>query len=58
MEYLFSDKTGTLTQNIMEFRACIIEDVLFEDIDNKLQIIKEERKLSEVCLLYKHKLFI
>jgi len=30
IEYLFSDKTGTLTENIMEFRHCSIDGVRYE----------------------------
>ncbi|WRT67856.1 uncharacterized protein IL334_004830 [Kwoniella shivajii] len=29
IEYVFSDKTGTLTQNIMEFKKCSIQGVVF-----------------------------
>lgn len=29
IEYIFSDKTGTLTQNLMEFRKCVIGDNLY-----------------------------
>lgn len=29
IEYVFSDKTGTLTQNIMEFKKCTIQGVSF-----------------------------
>ncbi|KAF0688063.1 Aste57867_20287 [Aphanomyces stellatus] len=29
IEYIFSDKTGTLTQNIMEFRKCFIGGVVY-----------------------------
>ncbi len=29
IEYVFSDKTGTLTQNIMEFKKCSIQGVAF-----------------------------
>ncbi|ORY24282.1 hypothetical protein BCR39DRAFT_566635 [Naematelia encephala] len=31
IEYVFSDKTGTLTQNIMEFKRCSIQGVSFGD---------------------------
>lgn len=31
VEYLFSDKTGTLTENVMVFKACSIGGVLFRD---------------------------
>lgn len=29
IEYIFSDKTGTLTQNIMEFRRCTVNGVVY-----------------------------
>lgn len=29
VEYIFTDKTGTLTQNLMEFRKCTINGVLY-----------------------------
>ena len=29
MEYIFSDKTGTLTQNIMEFKKCTIGGIKY-----------------------------
>ncbi|KAI8375650.1 hypothetical protein EDC96DRAFT_541090 [Choanephora cucurbitarum] len=31
VEYIFSDKTGTLTRNIMEFRECTIDGVRYGD---------------------------
>ncbi|KAJ2370861.1 aminophospholipid translocase [Coemansia sp. RSA 2610] len=32
VEYIFSDKTGTLTCNIMEFRQCSINGVMYADV--------------------------
>ena len=29
IEYVFSDKTGTLTQNVMEFKKCSIRGIAF-----------------------------
>lgn len=34
VEYIFSDKTGTLTENNMEFRLCTIGEQIFGDLDN------------------------
>lgn len=31
VEIIFSDKTGTLTSNIMLFKKCVINDVVFEE---------------------------
>ena len=30
VRYIFSDKTGTLTCNKMEFKKCLIQDVVYE----------------------------
>lgn len=35
LSYIFSDKTGTLTKNEMEFRACSIFGRLFDEEDKK-----------------------
>ena len=31
IEFIFSDKTGTLTQNKMEFKLCVIGDEMYGD---------------------------
>lgn len=36
IEVLFSDKTGTLTKNLMVFKACSINGHVYEERDNKL----------------------
>ena len=37
VKYIFSDKTGTLTQNIMEFKALCVEEEMYGTIDLNLQ---------------------
>eukprot|EP00941_MAST-03F_sp_MAST-3F-sp1_P000720 g720.t1 len=63
VEYIFSDKTGTLTQNVMQFKACMVrgyekitgsdvgEDEPFnqEDTDN---IISEKDKTAEQLQMF------
>lgn len=37
VQYVFSDKTGTLTRNIMVFNKCIIDGMLYgEVLDDKM----------------------
>jgi len=36
IEYLFSDKTGTLTENVMQFRYCSVEAEFYAMMDGKL----------------------
>ncbi len=58
VEYLFSDKTGTLTENVMIFKRCSIDGVLFKDDHDNLvcespESLKERsvRKFLEVLAL-------
>ena len=57
MEYLFSDKTGTLTENVMVFKKCSIDGNLFKDVDKNLVCDAEDfsersvRKFFEVLAL-------
>ncbi|XP_035434011.2 phospholipid-transporting ATPase IF [Spodoptera frugiperda] len=36
VEVLFSDKTGTLTKNLMVFKSCSIKGLMYEERDSKL----------------------
>ena len=36
VKYVFSDKTGTLTRNIMEFKRCSIAEIIYESEDQRL----------------------
>lgn len=59
MEILFSDKTGTLTENVMVFRECSIDGVLFFDDNENLvspaektnRLKRSVRKFLEVLAL-------
>lgn len=46
IQYIFSDKTGTLTQNIMTFNKCSIHGRCYGDI---LDDQGEQLGLNEVC---------
>ena len=53
IEYLFSDKTGTLTENLMIFRRCFIDGSAYieKDCDGNLHILPPngDDKLSKRC---------
>lgn len=65
IEYIFSDKTGTLTQNVMEFKKCTINGVAYgeafteamigmakrENIDTDLLSEKEQARVSKDKIL-------
>lgn len=36
MEYVFTDKTGTLTENEMQFRECSINGTKYQEVNGKL----------------------
>lgn len=36
VEYVFTDKTGTLTENEMQFRECSINGIKYQEINGKL----------------------
>lgn len=45
IEYVFSDKTGTLTQNIMEFRGCTVHGKKYEG--TAVKHVQEDEKSKE-----------
>lgn len=49
IEYLFTDKTGTLTENVMIFRKCIIDSNLYNANSDKLlsDLRNNNEKLSQ-----------
>lgn len=36
VRYIFSDKTGTLTRNVMEFKKCAVGDDVYSTTDSTL----------------------
>ena len=38
MEYLFSDKTGTLTENVMQFHHCSVAGRNYKEVDGELRL--------------------
>ena len=48
IEYIFSDKTGTLTQNVMEFRKCSINGVPYGEAYTEAQAGMQKRQGIDV----------
>jgi phospholipid-translocating ATPase len=44
IEYIFSDKTGTLTQNVMEFKKCTINGVSYGEAYTEAQLGMQRRE--------------
>jgi len=42
VEFIFSDKTGTLTCNIMEFKCCSVNNVVYKDFEEMQAVFKPE----------------
>ncbi len=52
VQYIFSDKTGTLTQNIMAFNKCSINGISYGDVfDSKNRPVE----INEVTITFKSK---
>ncbi|TXT15875.1 hypothetical protein VHUM_00378 [Vanrija humicola] len=51
IEYIFSDKTGTLTQNIMEFKKCSVQGVPFGEGVTEAMIGAAKREGREIISL-------
>ncbi|BDD61592.1 hypothetical protein MAP00_006632 [Monascus purpureus] len=48
IEYIFSDKTGTLTQNLMEFKKCTINGVAYGESYTEAQLGMQRRQGIDV----------
>ncbi|POW20960.1 hypothetical protein PSHT_02992, partial [Puccinia striiformis] len=46
IKYIFSDKTGTLTQNLMQFRKCTVGGIIYEG-GNAMEAVVEEDKRKQ-----------
>ena len=44
MEFIFSDKTGTLTCNVMKFKQCSINEKIYTSLDKVHDVMYKERK--------------
>jgi len=46
IEYLFSDKTGTLTENIMEFKQFSIDGIKYEEVNGTLCFLNTTNQIN------------
>ncbi|XP_043195824.1 phospholipid-transporting ATPase IF-like isoform X1 [Amphibalanus amphitrite] len=44
VEYLFSDKTGTLTENVMQFHHCSVAGLNYKEVNGELQLHDSRRR--------------
>ena len=48
VEYIFTDKTGTLTQNLMKFKRCSVSGVIYGELDQQSKVLMTPGQLA-VC---------
>ena len=56
VKYVFSDKTGTLTENIMEFKRCTVAGLVYGTNGDDANILSNEKLLEN--LQNKHVRFV
>ncbi|MPC48007.1 putative phospholipid-transporting ATPase IF [Portunus trituberculatus] len=50
IKYLFTDKTGTLTENTMFFRQCSVDGVKYVSTDGEIQQLNEDNNNKELAV--------